>query len=196
MILVLAYLSEFFLLLILIPLVLQVAAPFVDTPMGKRSGKLTYYSPLFIAEKPRNGEVVIHGGTLFDYLFTLDPKMSGKERTRSVLIGYLQGLIRFISNYEEEERNTDFKVKGTSYVINERTARRAGFQPVQTDFVQLQRLILLVNYIPLILSASYSKKRIDFPRISGIKTYEADINDLIDQKNNLILMKKRLEKMI
>lgn len=75
--------------------------------------------------------------------------------------------------------------------FNDRIAKLAGFEPVPNDFAQL--FILLMNYIPLTLANSYSKKRINFPKLSGIKIYEVDISELIDRKNDFIMMKKRLE---
>jgi hypothetical protein len=45
-----------------IAITLSIIAPFFDMPFLKKSGRMIYYSPLFISEKPKNGLLKIHGG--------------------------------------------------------------------------------------------------------------------------------------
>ncbi len=190
LILVTSYLSKFYLLGCLIPILFLTAAPFIDLPMGKKSGKFIYYSPLFITEPKKNNKIVVHGGTLFDYLYTITPDLEGRERTKFVLYGYLLGLINLISEYEKRDQ-ADLQIRGTSYIINEQTASRFGLQPVQTDFLQF--LILVLNYIPITISYSFIKQRLHFPKISKIKTYEGELSELIRNKEKLIHLKNQLE---
>lgn len=182
--------TKFYLLLFFIPIIFLIAAPFIDLPMGKKSGKFIYHSPLFISEKPLNDKIIIHGGTLFDYVFTIEKKMNANARTRFVLLGYVKGLLGFIQEHERG-LDKDYTVRGTSYFVNERTAMFLGFSSVRTDFAQL--IILLFNYIPLMTSGSYVKKGLTFPRLSEIKTYEAKLSQIIEHKSKLIQLKKRLE---
>jgi len=190
LIIVLAYLSNLYILGVLIPVVILIAAPFIDLPMGRKSGKFIYYSPLFITEPERNNRVVIHGGTLFDYLYTITPDLKGNERIKYVLYGYIIGLIKFIE--EHENRNKDsLLVRGTSYIINQRTAARFGLKPVQTDLLQL--FILLFNYIPITISNCFIKQTFHVPKISEIKTYQGELSELIKNKQKLIQLKTRLE---
>src|SRR5690606_19696192 len=83
-ILVFSYISillgVFFLAIFAFAITLSIIAPFFDTPSLRKSGNLIYHSPLFISEKPKNGVVKIHGGTLFDYVFVIDRNMNGKQR--------------------------------------------------------------------------------------------------------------------
>lgn len=188
-VLVISYLAEFYFLVVLLPLVLLVAAPFMDLPMGRKSGKFIYYSPVFITEKEKNDRIIVHGGTLFDYYFSIDPDLSPKKRTQTVLYGYIYGLSELISEYEQQY-NENLRIRGTTYIMNQRTAERFGFKTVNTDLLQL--IILLLNYIPLTISYSFLKKRVQFPNISEIKTYEVNMSELIEHKERLIHLKNRL----
>ncbi|MEX0660272.1 MAG: hypothetical protein WD381_05830 [Balneolaceae bacterium] len=189
-ILAIIYLTGLFFLIFLIPVLILITAPFLDLPMGKKSGKFIYYSPLFITEKERNNRVTIHGGTLFDYLYTIPPEMQGRERTQCVLYGYVSGLINFISQHENQNKD-NLNVRGTSYIINRRTATRFGFKPVKKDFLQV--LILLFNYIPITLSTSFLKQKLQFPKISDVQTYEATFSKIEANKKELIRLKDRLK---
>lgn len=190
LILLICYLTGLYLLAGLIPIAILIAAPFIDLPMGRKNGKFIYYSPLFITEPERNGKVVVHGGTLFDYLFTITSDLKGRNRTRFVLYGYILGLLRFISEHENKSRG-DLQIRGTSYIINDKTAARFGLKPVKTDILQL--LILLLNYIPITLSYSYIKQKVHFPKISEIKTYEGKLSEMVRHKEKLIELKNQLE---
>lgn len=189
-ILVISYLTGFYLLAILTPIVMLIAAPFIDLPMGKKNGKFIYYSPLFITEPVKNNKVIVHGGTLFDYLYTVSPDLKGCDRTNYVLYGLLLGLIKFISEHENRD-NDDLRIRGTSYIINQRTAARFGLKPVKTDLFQY--IIMLFNYIPITLSYSFIKRKIHFPKISEIKTYQGELSELANNKQKLLHLKNLLE---
>lgn len=189
-ILVIAYLTGSFLLVCLLPILMVTGASFIDLPMGRNSGKFTYYSPLFITEPEKNSKIIIHGGTLFDYYYTITPDLTGRERTKYVLYGYLLGLINLISEYEKRGQN-NLRIRGTSYIINKKTAGRFGLKPVRTDIFQY--LILLFNYIPLTISYSFIKQSIHFPKITEIRTYEGELSELIKYKGKLIQLKNQLE---
>ncbi|MDR9364295.1 MAG: hypothetical protein RI575_03070 [Balneolaceae bacterium] len=190
LILLICYLTGLYHLAGLIPIAILITAPFIDLPIGRKNGKFIYYSPLFITEPERNGKVVVHGGTLFDYLFTITSDLKGRNRTRFVLYGYILGLLRFISEHENKSRG-DLQIRGTSYIINDKTAARFGLKPVKTDILQL--LILLLNYIPITLSYSYIKQKVHFPKISEIKTYEGKLSEMVRHKEKLIELKNQLE---
>lgn len=171
-------------------IILSLLAPFIDTPSMKKSGKLTYYSPLFLAEKPKNGSITIHGGTLFDYVFVIPKAISGHDRTQFILQQYLAGLLSLIETYEETE--PDIKLKGTSYIMSPRTAAKLGFTSMPTDGIQ--SLILIYNYFNLTLSNSLAKKRLSFPNLRKINTYEANLQDLIANKAKIKALSDKLKK--
>ena len=168
---------------------LSIAAPFFDIPSLKKSGRIIYYSSLFLTEKPKNGLVKIHGGTLFDYYFVIDRKMNGKQRTDFIIQQYLEGLLSFI---EEHKNDKQIKIHGTSYIINERTAEKIGFKTVETDV--LQKVIITYNYFNLLISNSIAKKELAFPNLSKTKTFETEIGQLIERKEYLERLNKSLKR--
>ena len=185
-----AYLTEIYLLGGLIPIAILITAPFFDLPSGKKSGSFIYYSPFLITEPKKDGLVIFHGGTLFDYYYTLSPDIEGRERIRYVLYGYVLGFLRFISEHEKSD-SENVTIRGTSYIINPRTASRFGLRPVRKDFLQI--LILLLNYIPITLSNSFLKQKLSFPKISNVQTYEGNFEQLAAQKDELLLLERRLQ---
>lgn len=187
---VIAYLSGFYVLGGLIPVFLLIAAPFFDLPAGRKKGSFIYYSPFFITEPKKDGTVIFHGGTLFDYVYTIRPELRGNARTKFVLYGYILGLIRFISEHEDQE-NSNLKVRGTSYIITRRTASRFGLKPVQKDFLQM--VVLFFNYIPITLSNSFLKQKLSFPKFSNIQTFEGTFDQLCARKGELLRLKRQLK---
>ncbi|HLV38028.1 hypothetical protein [Xanthomarina sp.] len=170
---------------------LSIAAPFFDTPSLKKSGKLIYYSTLFITEKPKNKIIKIHGGTLFDYYFVIDKKLNGKQRTNFIIQQYLQGLLCLIENYENDN---EMKVRGTSYIMNKRTAEKIGFKIIKTDF--LQKAIITYNYFNILISNSIAKNKLSFPNLNETKTFETDFGQLIERKEYITSLNNTLKNTI
>ncbi|CDF79481.1 conserved hypothetical protein [Formosa agariphila KMM 3901] len=168
---------------------LSIIAPFFDMPALKKSGRMVYYSPLFISEKPKNGLINIHGGTLFDYYFVIDRKLNGKQRTDFIIQQYLEGLLRFI---EANEASPYLKIRGTSYIINERTAEKIGFKIVETDL--LQNIILAYNYFNILLSNSIAKNKLAWPNLKNTKTFEADMSQLLERKEYIASLNASLKR--
>ncbi|MCK0158234.1 hypothetical protein MWU65_13650 [Cellulophaga sp. F20128] len=192
--LVISWKTETYLLAILtIPITLSIIAPFFDTPSLKKSGGLIYYSPLFLSEKPKNGLIKIHGGTLFDYVFVIDLKLNGKQRTNFIIQQYLEGLLNLI---EEKENNNceNINVRGTSYIINDRTAQRMGFTIVKTDYIQ--KLILIYNYFNVLIAYSIAKGKLSFPNLNETKTFVTTLNDLIERKEFIGTLNEKLKNTI
>ena len=158
--------------------VLSIIAPFFDVPSLVKSGKMMYFSPLFLTEKPKNGVINIHGGTLFDYYFVIDTHMNGAQRTTFIIQQYLQGLLSLIEKHQDDKQ---MKIRGTSYIINERTAKKIGLTITKTDF--LQKVVLTYNYANILISNSIAKNKLSFPQVSNTKTFEATISDLLEHKD-------------
>lgn len=181
------------LLLISITITLSIIAPFLDTPKLKKTGKLIYYSTLFIAEKEKNGEIIIHGGSLFDYVFVINKNLNGTQRTKFILQKYLEGILNLMETCEKNN-NTSVKIKGTSYILNERTANKLGLKIIKTDYIQ--KLILTYNYVNILISNSIAKRKISFPKISNIRTFESELNELIERKEFIQELNSQLKKSI
>lgn len=160
----------------------------MDVPSGIKSGSLHYYSPALIAEKERKGLVTLHSATLFDYFFMFNKSQSAQQRKKFVISQGLAGLLAMILEYEQKPSNV--KVVATSYILNPRTAKRLGLKKVDTNFAQL--FILSFNYLNLTLSQSFLNKKLSWPNLAKVSTYEANINDLIAAKQTLINLQKRM----
>ncbi|MBD3256833.1 hypothetical protein GF377_00270 [candidate division GN15 bacterium] len=175
--------------LFFIAITLSVLAPFYDVPSMKASGRLIYYSPLLVAEPEKDGVIKLHGGTLFDYVFVIDRRLNGKQRTNQVLIGYIDGILNLIENYQGRDLKS-IRVRGTSYILNERTANRVGLRKVENSFIQ--SVILIYNYANLTIAYSISRAGLNFPRMREIRTFEATLADLQKNSSNLRSLRDRL----
>lgn len=180
----------YFFIVISIIITLSIIAPFYDVPSLKKSGKLVYYSNLFVAEKEKNGVITVHGGTLFDYVFTLNKNFNGSKRTNYILQQYLEGILNLINTYETK-RDSQVKIKGTTYILNERTAEKLGLKVVGTDFIQ--KFILLFNYANLLVTNSFAKRKITFPKLNRIKTFECNIAELVTKRAYIIRLNESLK---
>jgi len=170
---------------------LSIIAPFFDVPTLKKNGKLRYYSSLFVAEKEKNGKITIHGGSLFDYVFVIDRKLTGQQRTNFIIQKYLEGFLNLI---ETCEKNKNVKIKATTHLLNDRTANKLGFKISKTDFIQ--KLILRYNYANILLSSSIAKRKISFPKMSSIKTFESELNELTKRKEFIKELNTKLKNTI
>jgi len=170
---------------------LSIIAPFFDIPSLKKSGRLIYFSHLFMVERELKGMIIVHGGSLFDYVFVLNKSLKGRQRKTYIIQQYLQGLLNLIES-QEKKADPEVKIKGTSYILNDRTAKKLGFKIVKTDF--LQKLILTYNYVNLLISNSIAKGKVTFPRLGKVKTFEANISELIKHKPSIIKLNLRLLK--
>ncbi|WP_215224094.1 hypothetical protein [Echinicola shivajiensis] len=171
-------------------IVLSIIAPFFDVPSLRESGKLRYHSWLFLSEPEKNGLVKVHGGTLFDYVFVIDRKLNGKARQRLIIQQYLEGLLHLIAENEKQQADERL-IRGTSYIINERTARKIGFKRVKTDY--LQKLILLYNFFNVLISASIAKGKLAFPKLKDIQTFEASLGELVKRKAYISSLNEQLK---
>jgi hypothetical protein len=178
---------------IVFTVIYPLSLPFFTTPGLKKSGELIYYSSLFITEKPKNNIINIHTGTLFDYLFVIDRKMTGNQRTKFVIQNYLQGLLTLIEKYEKAD-NANLRISGTSYIINERTANKIGFRIVKNDSIQIMFFVYI--YLNLLISNSIAKNKVSFPNLLKTKTFETDLNQLIKRKKYITELNNKLKRTI
>jgi len=174
---------------VLVAIVISIVAPFYDVPSMKKAGRLIYYSSLFLAEKEKNGVIRIHGGTLLDYVFVVDRTLGARQRTTQILISYIDGILSLLESRHGSDLE-QIKVRGTSYIINEKTAGLVGFKKVENDFIQV--ILLIYNYPNLVVSYSLSKGQLSFPRISKINTYEATLSDIARRRDYLTKLRSRL----
>lgn len=176
--------------LLFIPIILSCLASFVDVPLGRRNGHLIYYSPLLLASALKNGEIELHGGTLFDYYFTLSINKSEHRNRKMVLYSYLEGLMNLLAEWDE--KNDDIKLSANAYFINPKTAARLGF--VQKSTPQVQKILMVFNYLPIMFSYSIANGKLSFPNILSLKSYECTIGELRRNEAYLEEMFERMKK--
>lgn len=167
----------YFFIFLSVVITLSIIAPFFDIPALKK--------------KEKNKIIKIHGGSLFDYVFVIDRTLNGKQRTNFILQKYLEGILNLIEGYEKEG-NTAVKIKGTTYILNERTANKIGLKVVKTDFIQ--KLILAYNYVNILISNSIAKRKVSFPKINNIRTFEGQLKELIERKEFIRELNNKLKK--
>jgi len=172
-----------------IPLTLSIIAPFFDTPSLVKQGKLKYYSSFVLAEEKKGNRVTIHGGTLFDYFFTLDQNWMGNHRTKVVLREFIKGLLNLLEEYESHP-DEHVIIRGTTYILSEKTFNKFGFEKVPTSHIQ--SIIILFNYVNLLVSISFVKRKLSYPRLKNIFTFEGE---LIQISKNKVYMKSLYNKL-
>lgn len=177
------------LIAVVFAVLLSIIAPFFDVPGMVQAGKLRYDSPFLLAEAERNRTVVLHAGTLFDFYFLFPKEMPAHERKRLVLAGMIEGLIHLIERHEEGGDN-GLTVRTTSYILNARNARKLGLEKQPTD--ALQTVILYYNYFNLTASYSLLNRRLRFPSVRSVQTFEGSMAALIQRKPELERLRKRL----
>lgn len=167
-------------------LTLILLASFIDVPIMVSSRKLKYYSWMLLAEKEKDKGIRIHGGTLFDYYFTLDKHATRTQRKRFVLQKYVQGLLK-LAKILDSQGKSEISIKGTSYFLQRRNLKKLGFEIVAID--PLQQILLVLNYPVLCWSQSFLEKRLVFPNLSqttsfthtpkGVLEHEATLQRLL-----------------
>ena len=187
------YFGIYFLPIFFIWLTLIILAPFIDTPTLIKNEKLKYYSTLLLAEQQKNNSIVIHGGTLFDYYFIFNNESSGSERRKLILQQYLEGLLNLIKDHENTS-SENLNIKGTTYILNEKTGKKLGFTSNKPDFIQT--IILIFNYPNLLVTKSFANKKISFPNLTNTRAYETSLEELTANKGKIDNLNNRLKRTI
>lgn len=175
---------------LLFPIVITIIAPFLDVPVMVEKGKLKYQSLLLLTENGQDGIIKLHGGTLLDYVYVIDSNWNAQQRKQFIIKEFLNGLIKLIDE-QKEKKDLDIRIKGTSYILNERTAEKLGFEVVKKDF--LQQIILIFNYFNLLVTNSVGKGRLSFPVMKQIITIEANISTLLAKEDKIRALKNKIE---
>jgi hypothetical protein len=185
-----AWSTNLWILLVLIHPVLSVFAPFVDVPTGRNNGQIVYYSPLLLSSAKKNNSIVLHGGTLFDYYYTLSIEKSESRNKKTILYSYMEGLLNLLDRFDQN--NDELKINANAYFINPHTAARLGFKKVPTK--SFQKVIMCFNYLPITISYSIAMGKLSFPNIFSLKSYECQLADLRKNRHHLESMFDRINK--
>jgi len=143
---------------------------------------------MLLMEKEKHGVVKLHGGTLLDYTFLLQKDWSAHERKKFVMREMISGLIELLKKFERDEKQIVFR--GSSYILNATTLRKFGFETQSVD--GFQYIILILNFAPLTIAKSMVDKKLSFPNLSNVNTFEVGYADLKAHEEKLYKLKKSL----
>lgn len=176
-------------ILLLIQPVLSIFASFIDVPVARKNGKLLYFSPLLLASAVRNNILQLHGGTLFDYYYTLSIEKSEARNRKIILYSYIEGLLNLLKHFSQHQ--DDIVIQANAYFINPSTAARIGFKTVPTQFIT--KIIMLLNYLPITISYSIAMGKLSFPNILSLNSYECQLGELRKNQSKLEAMFERIK---
>jgi hypothetical protein len=137
-----------------------------------------------------NVQIDLHSGGSFDYLMVLRKTRSGALIRRRLMLFHIEGLIFIIEQIEQGKIPATVKIIGTSYFFNERTANKIGFELREPSF--FYRLNLFVNFIDLLWMYSLSQGKLSIPKVWQAKKVHLLGKKLVENKEYLVNLQKKL----
>jgi len=183
-----AWSTNVWIILVLIQPVISIYAPFIDVPTGRKKGQIIYYSPLLLSSALKDKKIQLHGGTLFDYYYTLSLHKSESRNKKAILYSYMEGMLNMLDQLDTKQ--DDIIIEANAYFINPHTAERIGFKKVRTK--NFQKFIMLLNYLPITISYTIAMGKLSFPDIFSLKSYECRMGDLRRNRDLLQQMFDRI----
>lgn len=165
---------------------------FLSTPLFTLLGLYTYYSPMVVRFGSSSQVIDLHNGSSFDYLLEMRGVSAGLEWKHKMLLHYLNALLRIIELIERGDISESVRVRGSSYFLSERSAKRFGFSVTKTSL--LEKLNIGLNYIDLVWTYSLANGRLTFPNLNNISTVSITGKDLLEQKGRISDYVRRLKK--
>lgn len=183
-----AWSTNLWVILILIQPTISIFASFIDLPIARRKGEIIYFSPLLLSSALKQNTIQLHGGTLFDYYYTLSIHRSESRNKKAILYSYMEGLLNMLDQFSSAQ--DEVKIAANAYFINPHTAEKLGFKKVQTK--NSRKIIMLLNYLPITISYSIAMGHISFPNILSLKSYECKMGELRKNRTKLEAMFERI----
>jgi hypothetical protein len=135
---------------------------FLLSPLFQLMGVTRYLSPLLLTTRTRNG-LAVHGGTAFDFVRHIRRSSPGEPVTRQVLRHFTDGLYALLEDVESGHVRRDATISCTSHIVNPRIFQSLGFQIEHKRYFAFAGF---VNYLVLLVTASYTKARLVWPDLS------------------------------
>ena len=165
---------------------------FLITPLFTLLNLYTYYSPMVISFGNNPRMLDLHNGTSFDYLFEMTDVKAGIQWRNKMLSYYLEALLKIIGKVENGELETTAVIRGSSYFLSERSAKKLGFSMGKTSMAE--QMNIAVNYLDLIWMYSLTNGKLTFPNLRNIATVRITGAKLIQQKGRILALANRLKR--
>jgi len=174
------------LLIIIIVPVIQ----FLITPLFTLLKFYHYYSPMVVSFGNNKTVIDLHNGTSFDYLLEMSKIKAGIRWKNKMLFHYLNALLKIISQIENGDITNSTIIRGSSYFLSERSAKKLGFSVNKTSMIE--KFNIALNYFDLVWMYSFTNGKITFPNLTKITTVRITGVELVQNKQKISGLANRL----
>lgn len=164
---------------------------FLITPIFTLLNFYHYYSPMVVSFGNNKKVIDLHNGTSFDYLLEMSKIKAGVKWKKKMLFYYLNALLIIISQVENGDLTNSTIIRGSSYFLSERSAKKLGFSILNTSIIEKFNIVL--NYFDLIWMYSLASGKLIFPDLTKINTVRITGIDLVHQKQKILDLSNRLK---
>lgn len=174
------------LIMIIVPII-----QFLITPLLTILNIYNYYSPMIMSFGKNKKVIDLHNGTSFNYLLEMSKIKPGVKWKNKMLFFYLNALIKIISKVENGDLTKSTIIRGSSYFLSERSAKKLGFSVTKTSMSE--KFNIALNYLDLIWMYSLANGKLTFPDLTNINTIRITGIELVKQKQTLLNLLIRLK---
>lgn len=173
------------LIIIIVPLI-----QFLITPLFTLLNFYHYYSPMVVSFGNNKRVIDLHNGTSFDYLLEMSKIKAGIKWKNKMLFFYLNALLKIISQIENGDLTNSTIIRGSSYFLSERSAKKLGFSVNKTSIIE--KINIALNYFDLIWMYSLTNGKLTFPNLTKITTVRITGRELVQSKKEILGLANRL----
>lgn len=175
---------------ILLIIIVVPVTQFLITPLFTLLNFYHYYSPMVVSFGNNKKVIDLHNGTSFDYLLEMSKIKAGIKWKNKMLCFYLNALLKIISQIENGDLTNSTIIRGSSYFLSERSAKRLGFSVDKTSTIE--KFNITLNYFDLIWMYSLTNAKLTFPNLTKITTVRITGAELVQSKQKILDLAKRL----
>jgi hypothetical protein len=164
---------------------------FLITPLFTLLNFYTYYSPMVVSFGNNKRFIDLHNGTSFDYFLEMTKIRPGIKWKNKMLYYYLDALLKIILQIESGDLSKTTIIRGSSYFLSERSAKKLGFTVNSTSIIE--KLNIVLNYADLIWMYSLANGKLTFPKLTRITTVRITGSELIKRKQKILELVNQLD---
>ena len=177
-----ALVNESFVWSLLFPILVPVIQ-FLVTPLLMLIGFYKYFSPMVVSMRPTRTVIDLHNGTSFDYLFEMQGVKPGLPWKKTMMRHYLTALQTIIHKIELDKLPESVTIRGSSYFLSERSAKKLGFSIRKTGLAE--KLNIYANYVDLIWMYSLANGALTWPDLTNVSTVRISGTELVRNKQKI-----------